>query len=372
MSKRTPFIGRQYELKRLVDTTKKQTASFIVIKGRRRIGKSRLVEEFSKQFDYYYKFEGLAPEKNVTADHQVDEFCRQMARQFQIPKAKYDDWSDALWAVGERVSSGKVLLFFDELSWMGSKDPAFLGKIKLLWDNQLSKNPQLVFIICSSASAWIEKNLLSSTGFVGRISLTLKLEELSLAECNHFWPKNISAYEKLKVLAVIGGIPKYLEEINPKECAEENIKRLCFTDGGFLVKEFNSIFSDLFLRESIFYKKIVNALKEGARDQSEIQAETCNDDDYKHTGRIPEYLWELEESGFIKRDYTWNIKTGKDSKLSKYRLQDNYLRFYLKYIEKNLNKIERGTFNFKSLTSLSEWNTIMGFQFENLILNNRK
>lgn len=204
MNRKKPFIGRQHELKRLSALIKKGTASFVVIKGRRRIGKSRLVYEFSKHFDNYYKFEGLAPEKDVTSMHQLEEFSRQISRQFKTAKARYDDWSDALWSVGERIQSSRTLLFFDELSWMGDKDPTFLGKIKNFWDTQLSKNNQLIFIVCSSASAWIEKNLLSSMGFVGRVSLTLTLEELPLSDCNWFWPKNISSYEKLKILAVTG------------------------------------------------------------------------------------------------------------------------------------------------------------------------
>jgi uncharacterized protein len=371
MTKTTHFIGRERELKRLTDLTKKTSASFIVVKGRRRIGKSRLIIEFSKQFEHFYKFEGLAPEENITPIHQLEEFSRQLTRQFRTAKAKYDDWSDALWAVGERVQTGKTLLFFDELSWMGDKDPTFLGKIKNFWDTQLSKNNRLIFVVCSSASGWMEKNLLNSTGFVGRVSLTLTLAELPLTDCNKFWPKNISAHERLKILAVTGGIPKYIEEIKVKEHAEENIKQLCFTEGGFLVKEFEHIFSDLFMRKSSFYKKIVYLLATGAKEHSEIQEALCQGQNLKYYGRISEYLWELEEAGFIKRDRTWNIKTSNDSKLSRYRLQDNYLRFYLRYIEKNLEKIKRGMFASKSLTLLPEWNTIMGFQFENLVVNNK-
>src|SRR5579863_8499173 len=112
MPKKNPFIGRKEEIARLKTFTKKESASFIVIKGRRRIGKSRLIDEFSKNFQHYYKFEGLAPDKNTTHAIQLEEFCRQIARQFKIPKAKYDDWGDVFWAVGERVQSGKVLLFF--------------------------------------------------------------------------------------------------------------------------------------------------------------------------------------------------------------------------------------------------------------------
>jgi uncharacterized protein len=106
-----------------------------------------------------------------------------------------------------------VLLFFDEISWMGSKDPTFLGKRKNAWDLQFKKNDRLVFVVCGSASSWIEENLLSSTGFVGRISYRLTLEELPLPDCNRFWPDSIATYEKFKILSVTGGVPKYLEEI---------------------------------------------------------------------------------------------------------------------------------------------------------------
>lgn len=361
------FIGRQAELKRLLDLQDKKIASFIVVKGRRRIGKTRLIKEFSRYFDHFYSFIGLAPDANTTSAHRLEEFSRQISRAFKMPSAYYNDWSDAFWAVGERVRSGKTLLLFDEISWMGSKDPTFLAKIKNLWDLHLKENNQLIFVICGSASAWIEKNILNSTGFVGRISFTLTLNELCLRDCSQFWPKNISAYEKFKVLSVTGGVPKYLEEINPKQSAEENIRKLCFTKGGLLVEEFEQIFSDIFMRKSDFYKKILHVLANGSREKNEIMGLL----DIDQHGRISEYLWELELAGFIARDYTWDLKSGQDSKLSRYRFSDNYLRFYLKYIEKNIGKINRDAFALKSLNSLPEWNSIIGFQFENLILNNK-
>ena len=249
---------------------------------------------------------------------------------------------------------------------MGSKDSTFLAKIKNLWDLHLSSNSQLIFVVCGSASSWIDKNILSSTGFVGRISYTLTLKELSLPECSKFWPDNISPYEKLKILSVTGGVPKYLEEINPKISAEENIKRLCFTNGGFLVDEFEKIFSDVFLRDSDFYKKIVNILSTGSKQLKEVQ--NALGDAY---GRASEYLDELESAGFVAKDYTWDIKTGMDSKLRHYRLKDNYLRFYTKYIEKNIAKIHRDSYSLRGLSSLPEWACIMGLQFENLVISNK-
>ena len=79
---------------------------------------------------------GIAPDENTTSENQLDEFCQQTARAFKTPFAKYYAWSDALWAVGERVKAGKTLLLFDEISWMGSYDATFLGKIKNFWDLQ--------------------------------------------------------------------------------------------------------------------------------------------------------------------------------------------------------------------------------------------
>ncbi len=364
------FIGRTAELADLKRFTEKKSASLIVVRGRRRIGKSRLIEEFA-QDRIFYSFSGLCPTKETTAQFQRDEFAHQLSVQTGLPEVTADDWSKLFLLLAEKLKKGKIVLLFDEISWMGSEDAHFLGKIKHAWDLSFKKNPQLIFVICGSASAWIEKNILSSTGFLGRISYTLTLEEMPLDECMLFWgsqAKHVDAYEKLKILSVTGGIPKYLEEINHKLSAEDNIKNLCFKGGGFLVNEFDNIFSDLFLRNSAAYRDIVRALIAGAKEPMEL----CDALGIEQTGRFSEYLNELELAGFIKRDYTWHLEDGHDSKLSRYRLSDNYLRFYLKYVEKYRTKIKRNSFVIKSLSSLPELHTILGLQFENLVLNNRK
>src|SRR3989338_8828761 len=118
-------------------------------------------------------------------------------------------------------------------------------------------------ILSGSQSTWIEKNILSSSGFVGRISYQLTLEELYLPECNQFWASRkdkISAYEKLKLLSVTGGVPRYLEEIQVNLSAEENIRRLCFRPEGLLFNEFEQIFSDLFSKRSDKYKRMTTLL----------------------------------------------------------------------------------------------------------------
>lgn len=367
------FIGRQEELEELRGLFDKRSASLIVIKGRRRIGKSRLLEEFSHSFQKSFKFSGLPPEKDgelTTAQSQRDEFAARLAKQTNTTNFKKDDWTELFWHLAEHTKQGRVLIILDEISWMGSKDSNFLGKLKNAWDLSFKKNSQLILAICGSASAWIDKNILSSTGFFGRESLNLTLEELPLSDCIEFWNaenERVSAHEKLKVLSVTGGIPRYLEHIKPVLSADDNIRKMCFNKSGVLFEEFEKIFSDLFYPKNVLYKNIVSCLADGLADQATI----CKNIGLKLGGDITEYLDDLIKSGFISRDFTWNIKDGKSSKLSHYRLKDNYSRFYLKYIFPNYSKIKQGNMKSVSLSSLDGWNGIMGLQFENLMLSNR-
>ena len=359
----SPFYGRTDELTRLTILLNKNSSSLIVIKGRRRIGKSRLIAEFGKN-SKSLMFIGLPPEKNITAQIQREYFVQQMQRLVGIPEIKTDDWGDIFWHLSKATSHGPVILVLDEINWIGSFDPTFLGKLKSAWDLHFKNNPQLLLILSGSMSSWIDENILSSTGFMGRISLELTLDELPLPVCNLFWRKKaklISSYEKFKILSVTGGVPRYLEEVDPDLSAEENIYNLAFRKGGLLVQEFDRIFSDLFSKRSHRYKQIVERLIEGSATLDQI----CDAIELEKGGTISEYLEDLVETGYIIKDHTWNIKNGKESNLCKFRLKDNYLRFYLKYIEPNHTQIEKNR-----IKRPPAWATIMGIQFENLVLNN--
>ena len=362
------FVGREFELQQLKNLQKHTQANLVVVQGRRRIGKSRLIQEFSKG-QLFYSFNGIAPTSETTAQMQRNEFARQMSEQFGLPKFIMEDWGDLFTLLFKQVLKNKVVILFDEISWMGSLDPMFLGKLKNAWDTQFKKNSKLMLVLCGSISSWIEENIISSTLFLGRPSLYLTVNELSLSETNQFWGKrgeHISAYEKLKFLAVTGGVPRYLELMDARISAEENIRALCFLPDSPLLNEFEFIFSDIFGKRSEVYKKIVRRLSVGAATLDQI-LKGCG---RTKTGDFSKYLKDLEMAGFITRNFTWNIKTGKLSKLSRYRLKDNYVRFYLKYIEPNKLKIKKGLFKEKSISTLAAWESILGLQFENLVLNN--
>src|SRR4051812_33098050 len=110
------FIGRQRELALLNETLDKDIASFVVIKGRRRIGKSRLVEEFAKPFKLY-SFSGIVPNEKTTPQSQRDEFASQLAHQ-GLPQVTAQDWNDLFWMLAEKTRKGRVVILLDEISWM--------------------------------------------------------------------------------------------------------------------------------------------------------------------------------------------------------------------------------------------------------------
>lgn len=358
----TKFFGREKELEKLNRLLKKNSASLVVIKGRRRIGKSRLAEEFGKPYTTY-TITGLPPEPNVTAQNQREHFAKKLEKYFGIPGLQnLTDWSDLLWQLAQQTKKGRVIIILDEINWIGSKDPTFLGKLKTAWDEYFKHNPKLIMILSGSMSSWIEKNILSSTAFFGRISLDFTLQELPLYECALFWgKKHVSAFEKFKVLSVTGGIPRYLEEIDPNISSDENIRRLCFEREGPLFTEFEKIFTDLFTRNDAAYRVILEKLAAGRADLESI-SKTLN---VKAGGTVSGYLQNLRITGFIAQDYTWNLNDGNISRFSYYRLKDNYSRFYLKYIKPNREKVLA-----EGMSKPPAWDTIMGLQFENLVLNN--
>lgn len=362
------FIGRKAELRELIDLNSNNVANLVVVQGRRRIGKSRLIEEFAKG-QRFISIAGIAPTRETTEQMQRDEFARQLCKSLEIPKFSMSDWGDLFSFLAKNTQKGKVIILLDEISWMGSLDPNFLGKLKNAWDHEFKKNSKLILVLCGSVSSWIEKNIVSNTLFLGRPSLYMKLPELSITECDEFWGKyrtRISAYEKLKILALTGGVPRYLELVNASKSAEDNIRSLCFSPNAPLLNEFERIFSDIFGSRSEIYKKIIFRLLSGVATQQEILA-SCG---RGKTGDFSEYLNDLAMAGFIARQFTWHLKTGKASKLSCYRLKDNYVRFYLKCIEPNKMKIENGLFKNTSVTVLPGWESIIALQFENLVLNN--
>ena len=365
------FYGREDLIDSLLTLFKKRGSSLVTCRGRRRIGKSTLIEMFAERADArFIKVEGLRPRRGLSNSDELSNFVAQLAAQTGCEETPPSNWLNAFIRLDKEIDDAKrTVVLLDEVSWMAHYDITFSGTLKIAWDNYFKRHPKLVLVVCGSVSTWIRDNIIEDGSFYGRRSLDVVVPELPLAECVKFWGKaahRIDRREIVDMLSVTGGVPRYLEEIDPGATANENIRRLCFSPKGLLREDFDEMFSDVITRQPTFTAAVMRTLVDGARSVTEI-AEALS---MEKGGRISDALSQMEESGIIASDCGKNPETGRDVRSVRYRLKDNYSRFYLKYIEPVKAVIDGGAFEFGALDRLDGWEAVMGLAFENLVVNN--
>lgn len=362
------FFGREQELNTLQALIKKPLA-VATITGRRRIGKSRLVIEHAKrERRKLIKIEGRdAPEGGNTA--QLAAFAADLSEQAELPKFSFDSWHEAFTALAKVVRGKRWIILLDEITWLARHSGECLAELKVFIDRHINGSGNQL-IVCGSVSQWIEEYINDSDLFLGRISKKIHLQPLSLAESARFWSgREISAREILCMLCVTGGVPRYLEEIDTRESAEWNIHKLCFDPTGYLVTELPNLIKSSFLnaaREATLerYLTILEALTGNGKTLAEIEKATG----IHNNESLSDSLAALSLSGIVSENPVWNLKTQSLAKRNvRYRIEDPYTRFYMKYVRPRLHEIDKGLFRHLTLKQLPEWETIRGLQFEALV-----
>ena len=372
------FVGRKDILADLETLWRKKTSSIVACRGRRRIGKSTLFREFAKRTaDRYLEIEGLPPceeSKILTRDQlnqkQLDNFIDILSGMTGCSDEKVTNWFAAFKRLDEQIDETcRTVILLDEISWMGQYDADFPGRLRTAWETLFHRHEKLIVVVCGSISAWIKDNILGNTGFTGRFSRDYVLGELTLSECAEFWGvarERILPREIFDVLSVTGGVPRYLEEVDPGLSADENIRRMCFLKTGELFNDFNAIFNPIFGAEVALKKRILQALSDGPLTGAEISRASG----IGRNGRLAKLMRDLTEGGFVSDDQGKNPETGAELRVGSYRLRDNYTRFYLKFIEPHKEQIDAGAFELSSLEQLEGLDGVMGLAFENLVVNN--
>lgn len=363
------FVGRERELGELAALWEKTTASLVTCRGRRRIGKSALINEFAQRTaGRLISIEGLPPRKGLSDARQRRHFADMLSLECGC-RIRTGTWLELFAELDKFIPTcGRTVVLLDEISWMGAYNPDFAGYLKIAWDRLWSRHEQLVVVLCGSVSAWIAENILNNTGFVGRDSLDLEIGELLLSDCMKLLGgrgTRLSVREALDFLAVTGGIPKYLLELQTEQSVEENVRRMCFLPNGLLFREFDEMFSSVFGRRTESRGLVLRRLAAGPLSVSELAA-------VEHvtvSGRLTQMLEDLRYAGFVAKDSGVNPETGKPYREVRYRLRDCYVRFYLKYVEPRSASIAQGLYAFAGLDQLPDWQGMLGLQFETLVLN---
>jgi len=353
------FIGRDYELgqikEKLRDTSR---AQLIVLYGRRRVGKSRLIREAIKKEKNVLFFEGIEGEPTTI---QIDQFLNDLSYQTKKLKLAAKNWREVFQGLEETIGTGRWIVFIDELPWLAAEKTSLISELKLYWDRWSTKNPKLVLFLCGSVANFMVKHVIHSKALHNRKTLEICLPPLGPKESSDFI-KKCGLREKAVLYMCLGGIPKYLEQIDPKISIESNLNRLCFTKDGFFLTEFETLFKEQF-RSIHYYEAIVKSLSNGPLNLSEISRITK----LEKGGGLKNYLNNLERASFIKEYQT--ISFGKNSgvRTKTYKLIDPFLVFYFHFIEPNKKIIAKNKeYNlFESITN-KNLSVYLGLQFERL------
>jgi len=255
-----------------------------------------------------------------------------------------------------------MVLFFDEIQWMAAGRKRLISIIKYFWDNYW-KDQSVMLILCGSVASFMVDKVINSTALYGRITEEILLKGLNPDEISLFFKGKRSSVEILNYQLIFGGVPKYFEEINISRSFYKNINKLCFSSNSLMLNEVEKIFYKQY-KNAATYIDVVNVLKKGVCSFQQISEKLGK----KSGGSLKKVVTQLENAEFIE-SYV-SFEKGWNSKFRKYRLSDEFLRFYFKYMAPNRQIIklsESGNKLFEKLSkdSLDIW---LGFAFEKFCL----
>jgi hypothetical protein len=358
------MIGREAEAAILYGAMQSSSSEMIAITGRRRIGKTYLVKHVCKKQMSFY----LTGMQNASKERQLLNFSNKLS-EFGKSKKKSPDvpasWGEAFQQLTQYLHQTKTaykkVIFFDELPWLSTKKSGFVEELGYFWNNWAS-TANVVLIVCGSAASWITDNIINQKGSLhNRVTKVIKLDPFTLKETELFLKGKkvtLDKYQVAQIYMAIGGVPYYLNEIEPGETAVQNIGRICFSKTGLLRNEFNNLYAALFEHHEN-HVAVITAL--AGKWKGLTRAEIIKLSHFTNGGGLTKVLIELEASAFISK----YIPFGKKSRETLYRLTDEYSLFYLKFIKDQTNYKASTWLQISKTSAYTAWS---GYAFESLCL----
>lgn len=361
------LVGREAETKQLESIMASKEAEFVVVYGRRRVGKTFLVNTFFHD-DYAFKLTGLA--KNSKRE-QLANFTAALNRYGNGKKyTKPRTWFEAFDKLRELLEglsiSGKRIVFIDELPWMDSRGSNLISAIEHFWNDWAVTQNDLALIVCGSATSWMTKNILKNRGGLhNRVTQKIYVRPFTLAECKEYLGSRDILMEDKEIAEcymIMGGIPFYLKNLRRGASLAQNIDEMFFMERGRLDDEFNALYASLF-DKSDTYIKVVEALS--SKNKGLTRDEILEATKFESNGHFTTILQNLIDCDFIRcyRGY------GNKAKMGIYQLTDPFTLFYYKFIKKYGNT-DKPFWQYQIGTRLHD--TWAGLAFEQLCLNHHR
>lgn len=363
-----PIIGRKEELAVLYEKAESQSAEFIAIYGRRRIGKTYLIKHFIEQLSGIV-FEQTGINKGTNKE-QLAVFAKSLSQAFfkgakmAVPKNWMDAFDELNNAINDVPKNKRVVIFFDELPWISTKRSGFLKALEHYWNTNWTNRRKLMLIVCGSTASWMLENIIYAKGGLhNRITAKLPLQPFSLDEAKNYLRYrgiSLSHNQIVQLYMVMGGVPHYLKGVRKGLSAAQNINTLCFCKGGLLFAEFEILFHSLYDEPEI-YIGLINAISKKPKgiDREELIKVTGHTDG----GHLNKRLRNLEEAGFISSF----LPVSHTKRGVHYRIIDEFVLFYTHWME-SLRKRKKGviasSYHWESLIKKPLWFTWAGQSFE--------
>lgn len=332
------FIGRENELKFLNDAYVSDKAELIVLYGRRRIGKTELLNEFCKDKPcIFYTC------REYTDKNQLQSFT-DIIHSHHIPAFEYvecfSNWEMVFSSVIHMKSSSKKLLIIDEFPYACKVNESIPSVLQVLWDETL-RHENVMIILCGSAMSFIEKRLLAEKNpLYGRATGIYKMKPLPYTDALKFFP-GFSDEDKLLAYAILGGVPHYLRQFSDKLSLEENIKHNILRKGCSLYNEVEFLLKQE-LRETSVYNTIVETIALGNTSFGDISNKTQIE-----KSKLSVYLKNLIEISVVEKEFPafTSDKDRINTSKGNYILTDNFFRFWYAFAYRNLTDLENGDVN---------------------------
>lgn len=357
------LIGRKLEQAKLQACMESERSEFVVVYGRRRIGKTFLVRRFFKD-NYAFSFVG---KHEMRREQQLAEFAKELmcySHSTFVPQLK--NWTEAFDALQRLLETynipGKKVVFFDEMPWMDTPKSDFVSALENFWNGWANMRDDIVLVACGSATSWmVDKLLHNQGGLFNRITQKLYLRPFKLSEMEQYLDEKHFGWNRYQIAQcymILGGIPFYLTLLNPKLSLLSNIDELFFADAHAMLRtEYNELYSTLFKRPDNYLAviRMLTERKEGFT-RKEISEKT------KLGGAaLSKILSDLEQCDFI---FSY-ARYGNAKNNAIYRIKDFYTLFYYKYVNGIDTKDSLRWTHLSSTPQVSSW---QGFSFELLCL----
>ena len=359
------MIGRKKELKVLNNICDSKGSSFAAVYGRRRIGKTYLINYMFKEHRrecLFFNYTGIS---ELPKEIQIANFIDRIYEWFRVkPTESISDWS-AIFRflkytiddeVEKRNHKDKVIVFLDEIPWIdpNNKD-GFLSALGYFWNTYCEERGNIVLVICGSNASWIKNRIFEeSTGpLYKRLTHKIPMYPFNLFETKEYLLKekgfNLDNKSIMEIYMVFGGVAKYLSYLDARDSITLNITKLFFDTEGFMFNEYHAVFRSLFMERANYHKSLVEALCLKPRGLSVTELSKALN--LSVGGKLLSAISELEDSGFIQGI----SKFGNKKKGIRYIVSDAYILFHHKWI-KELSR--------NDVANLDDgyWNSVIGSQ----------